>query len=262
VVGGETTGVNEYPWMALIIKRFSPSSHTICGGALINPRWVVSGLHCVVRTMNVTSLEDLELMPLEAFDVVLGDHNPSIYWETDITRGFWVDEVVMHPGGQDIALLKLEADADPGLYTPICLPPAGKDFRERNAVVTGWGFDEATDGNNPYASMPDALQELELPILSRTLCDTFMSLSPIALGEARETLMCFGGGSTGACFGDSGGPLVVEEDGRWVLAGTVSGAIGLTTSCATFGTYALAVEVSAESVLNFLTSTIAEDNTS
>jgi len=88
------------------------------------------------------------------------------------------------------------------------------------------------------------------------------ALSPVALGEATERLMCFGGGSTGACSGDSGGPLMVEEDGRWILAGTISGGFGLTASCATPGTYALAVEVAAESVLNFITGTVAEDNIS
>merc|ERR1712107_106014 len=111
-------------------------------GALINSRWVVTSLHCVVRTMNVASSEDLEKLPLEYFDVVLGEHNLNLPFESDIMRGFWLDKVVMHPGGEDIALLKLEADADPGLYTPICLPAEGKDFREKTALVTGWGFDE------------------------------------------------------------------------------------------------------------------------
>jgi len=48
VVGGETTGVNEYPWMALIVKQVSSTEMGMCGGALINSLWVVTALHCVV----------------------------------------------------------------------------------------------------------------------------------------------------------------------------------------------------------------------
>jgi len=257
VVGGEATGVNEYPWMALIVKQVSSTEMGMCGGALINSLWVVTALHCVVTTMNVTSVEELDPVSPESFLVILGDHDLTVNTETDLARGFLVEEVVIHPEGEDIALLKLQVAADLEVYSPVCLPEAGTDYRGRNVVVTGWGFDEATEGNDPDASTPDALQELELPILSRFACDLEMSL---ALGGKSDAALCFGGGNTGACFGDSGGPLVAEEEGKWVLAGTVSGGFG-GTACATPGTIGLAVEVAAESVINFITSTSADGET-
>jgi hypothetical protein len=37
----------------------------------------------------------------------------------------------------DIALVKLSSKADIGLYTPVCLPTAGKDFTGEMATLTG-----------------------------------------------------------------------------------------------------------------------------
>merc|ERR1712223_377522 len=253
VVGGETTGVNEYPWMALIVKRESSTQQSICGGSLVASKWIVTAAHCVVKTMNVTTSDDLEVAPIENFLVILGDHDITTASKTDIARGFLLEEVLVHPERADIALLKLQVEADSDIYTPICLPIPGTDYRAGTAVVAGWGFNQAPDGNDPNASMPDALQELELTVLSRFACD-------LSLGGESDASLCFGGGSTGACFGDSGGPLMVEEEGGWVLAGTVSGGIG-GTACATFGTIGLAVEVASQSIFNFIKSNVDEEET-
>lgn len=46
VVGGEMVEDNEYPWMALITDN---KSKLMCGGSLINDRYVVSAAHCLVH---------------------------------------------------------------------------------------------------------------------------------------------------------------------------------------------------------------------
>lgn len=43
IVGGQTTGVNEFPWMA----RLSYLNKFYCGGTLINDRYVLTAAHCV-----------------------------------------------------------------------------------------------------------------------------------------------------------------------------------------------------------------------
>lgn len=43
IVGGQTTSMNEFPWMA----RLSYLNKFYCGGTLINDRYVLTAAHCV-----------------------------------------------------------------------------------------------------------------------------------------------------------------------------------------------------------------------
>ena len=120
-----------------------------------------------MKTTDVTSVEDLETVSPDAFLIILGEHDISVTSETDInrwkpdcqlclflSRGFLVEEVVIHPEGLDIALLKLQVsntsteltnqpkycssinstksksdctqvEADTEIYKPVCLPAPG-----------------------------------------------------------------------------------------------------------------------------------------
>jgi len=247
--------VHEYPWMAAILSRTPTFETSLCGGSLINSRWIVTALHCVVESMSVSQVSELVPLPTSRLLVILGDHNISSFTESNITRVLGVGEVRIHPLGADIALLKLNVEVDLSVYTPVCLPTPGQDFRGEEATVTGWGVDVASTISSPLATPSDTLQELQLPLLPAFECD--LAMAAAFDGIRLEDILCFGGGSTGACFGDSGGPLVVPREGSWVLAGTVSGGIG-GEACATPGTIGLAVEVAADSVLSFLTSTAVE----
>jgi len=42
IVGGVTTGVNEWPWQAALMY----GSQQFCGGSLINDRYVLTAAHC------------------------------------------------------------------------------------------------------------------------------------------------------------------------------------------------------------------------
>ncbi|KXJ80055.1 hypothetical protein RP20_CCG026938 [Aedes albopictus] len=46
IVGGQPTGINEFPWMA----RLSYFNRFYCGGMLINDRYVLTAAHCVKGT--------------------------------------------------------------------------------------------------------------------------------------------------------------------------------------------------------------------
>ena len=60
-MGGQDTKVHQYPWMVLVLISgaaphpttpwpVSPTTQGLCGGSLVNSRWVVTALHCVVSS--------------------------------------------------------------------------------------------------------------------------------------------------------------------------------------------------------------------
>ena len=57
-----------------------------CGGSIINSKWIITALHCVVKDIFVPTVEDLEVYPASDIGVFIGDHQLSVVDETDITK--------------------------------------------------------------------------------------------------------------------------------------------------------------------------------
>jgi hypothetical protein len=230
IVGGETATPGDYPWNVALVFANNPNTYhaQYCGGALIDPQWVVTGAHCAALGELSQTAADIE--------VVVGRHQLS----SNEGQRIPVTQIVLHPAfnpltyQNDIALLKL---ASPATATPIALPQSDTSLDDAGVMATLIGWGETYDPDNvpieqaaPIPGKPDQLREVTLPIISNALCaEHYDGVLYDGLIRREETLfstmLCAGypEGGKDSCWGDSGGPLVVQNpSGDWTLIGIVN----------------------------------------
>ncbi|XP_059149764.1 tryptase-like [Physella acuta] len=224
IVGGQATTIDKYPWQVSV--RFH-GSH-ICGGTLISDSWVLTAAHCII--------DEDQVFTVDEFSIVFGTTHSQNYPYLNtrkLTHILTHSDYVLNDRN-DIALMKLDRPvnlADPYVQH-ICLPSPNEDFSGQVCVATGWGDMHEGDSNVPT---PDILREVNLPIISRQVCQYYM-------GYFSQGLICAGTtqGGVDTCQGDSGGPLMCYRNGVWKIAGIVSHGVG----CARPHMYGFYTEVS------------------
>lgn len=209
IVGSESYAVGQskygriekFPYQVMLIGKQLWRKRILCGGTLLDNRWVLTAGHC---TMGVTH-----------FDVYLGTKSvdESVEAGKVVLRS---NKFIVHEhfdprtAANDIALVKLPEDV---VFTsrikPATLPHAMKtdQFVGSRVVATGWGAAGETSNSDP-------MQFTELRVISNTECaDEFDVVTDgvlCAKGLKDETV----------CSGDSGGPLVLK--GTQVVVGVTS----------------------------------------
>merc|ERR1719203_1581573 len=120
-----------------------------------------------------------------------------------------IAEIVLHPSytfagnSHDIALLKISETVNLNDWAPACLPTSGADFTGQNGWVYGWG------ATSEGGSLADKLLELEVPIVSDSVCASALSGVTIT-----SDMLCAGGeNGKDACGGDSEGSSTVTPTG-------------------------------------------------
>jgi hypothetical protein len=152
IVGGVEAPPGAYPWMASLQLG---NSH-FCGGALVDPNWVLTAAHCVVGSQPSSQ------------DVILGRHDLS----ADPGQRHQVEQIVVHPGysvlqpnDSDVALLQLLTPSAQAVI-PIAQPDQAASFAPGiDARVIGWGV-IVEDG--PLA---DRLQQVDVPIVANEVAN-------------------------------------------------------------------------------------------
>merc|ERR1712038_450569 len=215
IVGGTKTKFGDWPWQVLVKESTWLGLFTKdkCGGVLISDRHVLTAAHCQPGF-------------LASLMVELGEYDRTGNSESMATMQRKVKRVVVHKDYKaptfenDIAILELEKEIQRQPHiVPICMPESlDMVFEGKKGIVTGWG-------RLKYAgNVPNILHQVTVPIIDNDKCQN-MFIKSGHKKTVRESFLCAGydEGKKDSCEGDSGGPLMVQqEDGRWVLAGTVS----------------------------------------
>jgi len=221
IIGGNTTGVNEYPWQVQFSRLGYDRFRTHhCGGSLINNQWILTAAHCFQGWANNPGL----------WRAVLGEHDLS---KTNDAKhvDFRISKIVLHPYYHrtrfDFALLRLKKKVDFSRYPhirPICLPENDRNtYQGKNAIASGWG---RLFNNDRFK--PTKLQAVDLKVLSNRDCVNNYGWHHTQITE--QMLCAHGFGKKSPCHADSGGPLVTRIGKHYELIGVTS--FGASPDCA------------------------------
>ncbi|KAL4677643.1 hypothetical protein H8959_020317 [Pygathrix nigripes] len=212
IIGGLPALNRKWPWQ---VSLQTEDKH-LCGGSLIDRRWVLTAAHCV--------FSDLEYkVKLGDTDVNAGSKNVLVIPVEDIIFPSNFDFASLT---NDIALALLAYSVNYSSHIqPVCLPE--KLFEVETGTecwVTGWGrVSESVSGSEPFV-----LQEAELNIMRHEQCREMIKKKSVAKSKmvTRGTVCGYNDQGKDSCQGDSGGPLVCELNGTWFQVGIVSWGVG------------------------------------
>ncbi|MGK5679210.1 S1 family peptidase [Actinoplanes sp. URMC 104] len=198
VVGGLVAPQGKFPWAV----RLSMG----CGGALIEPRVVLTAGHCV----DGTGRNDSILVTAGVADLTARGAQTARSERVVRAEGF-VDET----RGDDWAVIRL----DRPLHLPT-LRIAKEPVGDGRYVVMGWG-----QTREDSLQQEQRLHYAAVPVVPDAKCLEAYGKAGVKLVPDEQ--ICAGLPGVDTCQGDSGGPMVGRgRRGEWVQVGIVSWGLG------------------------------------
>ncbi|KAJ8922955.1 hypothetical protein NQ315_001501 [Exocentrus adspersus] len=233
ILGGRNAAKGQLPYQVSIQYCLNSNScqHS-CGGAIIDPNWIISAAHCITQAP-----------ALGSYQIVAGV--TDLKDESETPQTIRISYVFIHPnyeGGinpHDIALFRLSEPLDLNNQVAVInLPDADEEYTG-TARISGWG----STGGSETPVMPTNLQYVDTPTIPTTDCQTALDkvLGGLPHPLDLEGNICTGPltGGVSICTGDSGGPVADAQGQK--LIGITSWFV---TPCGTVGAPSIHVKLS------------------
>jgi len=216
IIGGQYADKNEFPWMA----RIYGGCASLCGGALISNRHILTAYHCLMRSSDTKPCDHSDGKRKAVLGSNVVTYDGMFYAGT--AGGISLKKFVYPPNAglawnsgpeaHDIAIYILDRPVTfSSKIQPICLPAPGTSYAGEPAIVAGWG--DYRKGNHPNSE--------RLRKVSQKVHGVVRGRRPFISTEIQTT---WNGTPMDPCSGDSGGPLMwMDNVGRFRIIGTVEG---------------------------------------
>ncbi|XP_017783264.1 PREDICTED: venom protease-like [Nicrophorus vespilloides] len=212
-VGGVQSFAKEFPHMAALGAINGDEVKWLCGGSLINKRYIITAAHCLIS-------KDFGILT----HVRLGDLNLKLDTDDAEPQDFGIKRAIKYPGYirtksyHDLALLELDRKVNFTDYVkPACLNVEKNSTNGQVLTATGWGRTQFGGDTS------DHLQKIEIFETKNSDCTLKYKYDPkLTLGVVDDWQICASAPGKDTCQGDSGGPLQKKSTFHHTIYGVTS----------------------------------------